>query len=280
MWNQGMPVVRRVVARVVRRWAVRLRNGMRTSLCVLMVLGVASPVAAEGLTSVPLAFGNSLGTAAAMIDHTAATGYQGAMTAANVDAAPVAAAPETPAQHQARRAVSFEERQAQARRRTAERMGKTSREVPIRVQGTYVTAREAKALRVSDAELQCLADTLYFEARGESSRGQAAVAEVILNRVESGRFPNSICGVVKQGSSAGCQFSYNCGKPRPITDRAAYARVQAVARAALVSPRALTDGATYFHTPQVRPSWSRRFVKTVQIDNHIFYRPGLRVASN
>lgn len=300
MWNQGMPVVRRVVARVVRQWAARLRNGMRTSLCVLMVLGVASPVAAEGLTSVPLAFGNSLGTAAAMIDHTAATGYQGAKAAANLATAPVAVAPvgaapvvvapvseppvsatsESPSQRQARRAVSFEERQEQARRRTAERMGKTRREVPIRVQGTYVTAREAKALRVSDAELQCLADTLYFEARGESSRGQAAVAEVILNRVESGRFPNSICGVVKQGSSAGCQFSYNCGKPRPITDRAAYARVQAVARAALVSPRALTDGATYFHTPQVRPFWSRRFVKTVQIDNHIFYRPGVRVASN
>lgn len=272
MWNQGVLVLGRV-AKVVRK-------GVRSGLCVLVFFGLTAPAVADGFAIAPLAFGNSLGTTAAMIEPTAETGYHGAMTAANVDAAPVAASPETPAQHQARRAVSFEERQAQARRRTAERMAKTTREVPIRVQGTYVTAREARALRVSDAELQCLADTLYFEARGESSRGQAAVAEVILNRVESGRFPNSICGVVKQGSSAGCQFSYNCGKPRPITDRAAYARVQSVARAALVSPRSLTDGATYFHTPQVRPSWSRRFVKTVQIDNHIFYRPGMRVASN
>lgn len=134
----------------------------------------------------------------------------------------------------------------------------------------------------SASELKCLADTLYFEARGEPVDGQKAVAEVILNRRDSGKFPSTICGVVKQGSSKGCQFSYNCGgKTRAIREKAAYARIHKIAEAALSgAPRDLTNGATYFHTTAVKPSWSRKFTRTTKIGRHIFYSDGRRLASN
>ncbi|MFB2531067.1 cell wall hydrolase [Paracoccus sp. p4-l81] len=239
-------------------------TGMRRLIGITaLAVAVAGPVQADGLAGAQLGFSNSA-TAAALAAVEEATTVDG--------------------QPHPRRDVTFAERQEQARRRTAERMAKTHREVPIRVQGSFPTARQAAAMQAgpgSEAELQCLAETLYFEARGESRRGQAAVAEVILNRVDSGRFPNTICGVVKQGRAGACQFSYNCGSPRPIRDMAAFARVQRVARDALAGgARELTGGATYFHTPAVSPPWSKRFVRTVRIDNHIFYRPGVRVAQN
>ncbi len=79
---------------------------------------------------------------------------------------------------------------------------------------------------------QCLAEAIYFEARGESLAGQFAVAEVILNRVESPRYPGSICGVVRQGADrrGGCQFSYVCdGRPEVIADADAWDRAGKIA---------------------------------------------------
>lgn len=130
---------------------------------------------------------------------------------------------------------------------------------------------------VSQADLDCMAEALYHEARGEGARGQQAVAEVILNRVDSRAFPSSVCGVVRQPS----QFSYrNRGVPA-MNNRSAYQRARAIAEAALTGhPRTLTGGATYFHTPAVRPAWSRRFERTTQIGSHIFYRDNTRLASN
>ncbi|MCF3974075.1 cell wall hydrolase [Paracoccus salsus] len=131
--------------------------------------------------------------------------------------------------------------------------------------------------RYTADDLNCMAEALYHEARGEGKKGQAAVAEVILNRVDSRAFPPSVCGVVNQPS----QFSYTIGGPKSIRNKAAYTRARAIAEAALTgAPRVLTGGATYFHTPAVRPSWSQRFHRTVQIGRHIFYRKGQRVASN
>jgi len=129
-------------------------------------------------------------------------------------------------------------------------------------------------------EFQCLARAMYFEARGESVAGQAAVGEVVLNRVDDPRFPDTICGVVHQSNARGCQFSWTCdGRADRVRNTAAYGRVAKVARALLDgAPRALTDGATYFHTPAVRPSWSRRFTRTAKIGQHIFYRNGLVTA--
>jgi len=128
----------------------------------------------------------------------------------------------------------------------------------------------------------CLAEALYFEARGENLSGVAAVAEVILNRVDDRRFPNSVCGVVKQGTGQKfrCQFTYTCdGRPEIITEKRAYERVGKIARLMMDgAPRVLTSGATYYHTKAVRPKWSRVFARTATIGFHHFYRSPDRLA--
>ena len=134
-------------------------------------------------------------------------------------------------------------------------------------------------------EWRCLSEALYFEARGENLRGQFAVAEVILNRRDSRAFPNTVCGVVNQGTGGAkyaCQFSYNCdGKPEVITERAAYERVAKVARIMLDGEaRVLTRGATYYHTVSVNPSWARKFTQTARIGVHKFYRNPRQYSSN
>ncbi len=133
-------------------------------------------------------------------------------------------------------------------------------------------------------EWHCLAEALYFEARGESIRGQFAVAEVILNRVDSSRFPNTVCGVITQGTGRrfACQFTYTCdGRAEVITEPAAWHQVGKVARAMLDgAPRRLTGGATHYHTGSVAPRWSRVFPRTATIGYHHFYRQPLRVRGN
>lgn len=126
-----------------------------------------------------------------------------------------------------------------------------------------------------DAEWQCLASALYHESRGESIKGQFAVAEVILNRVDSAQYPSSICGVVHQGGRGGCQFSFTCdGISDSIREQVAFVQAGKIARLMIDgAPRALTMGATHFHTTAVRPDWSRRFDRTAAIGQHLFYRP-------
>lgn len=123
---------------------------------------------------------------------------------------------------------------------------------------------------------QCLSEALYFEARGESVKGQFAVAEVILNRVASPAFPNTVCEVVHQGTGKKyqCQFSYTCdGRAEVISEPKAWARVGKVARLMLDgAPRKLTEGATFYHTRAVNPSWARKFARTAEIGVHYFYR--------
>jgi spore germination cell wall hydrolase CwlJ-like protein len=127
-----------------------------------------------------------------------------------------------------------------------------------------------------DAEWQCLTEALYFEARGESLEGQIAVAEVILNRVDSPLYPRTVCGVVKQRGGGGCQFSYVCSGSKRMREKGPADLAGRIARAMLDgAPRLLTEGATHFHTRGVRPSWSRRFDRTASIGAHLFYRqPG------
>jgi spore germination cell wall hydrolase CwlJ-like protein len=125
-----------------------------------------------------------------------------------------------------------------------------------------------------DAQWDCLRTALYFEARGEGVKGQFAVAEVILNRVDSGVYPSSICGVVKQGGKGACQFSYTCDGNRDVMRNPAAADLAGrIARVMIDgAPRALTAGATHFHTRAVNPNWSHRFAKTASIGAHLFYR--------
>ncbi|MYM54723.1 cell wall hydrolase [Thalassovita mangrovi] len=133
-------------------------------------------------------------------------------------------------------------------------------------------------------EWQCLSEALYFEARGESVKGQFAVAEVILNRVDSPQFPDTVCGVVHQGTGRKyqCQFTYTCdGYKEVIAEHDAYEQVGKVAKLMVGgAPRELTDGATYYHTKAVSPRWSRKFARTATIGVHHFYRPQTQISQN
>ena len=143
--------------------------------------------------------------------------------------------------------------------------------VLIRYEDSFLAAQPRPT---GDAQWQCLQQALYFEARGESLKGQFAVAEVILNRVDSREYPNSVCGVVQQSGGGGCQFSYVCdGNSDVMRDRAAAERAGKIARIMLNgAPRGLTAGATHFHTRAVNPRWASRFPRTASIGAHLFYR--------
>ena len=123
---------------------------------------------------------------------------------------------------------------------------------------------------------RCMTEALYFEARGESVRGIFAVAEVILNRVDSKRFPNSVCGVIKQGvnNPRGCQFSYACDRfPEVYREKSARLLVGKIARVMLDgAERKLTKGSDHYHTNAVNPRWARAFDRMVTIGVHKFYR--------
>ena len=134
------------------------------------------------------------------------------------------------------------------------------------------------------ADWSCLSEALYFEARGETVKGQFAVAEVILNRVASDRFPDSVCGVINQGTGKKyqCQFTYTCdGRKEVIHEERAFDRVSKVARLAIDGQvPTLTEGATHYHTTSVKPRWSGVYTRTAHIGTHIFYRHTWRTASN
>lgn len=119
-----------------------------------------------------------------------------------------------------------------------------------------------------DSELRCLAGAVYFESRGESLPGQLAVAHVVINRAQSGRFPSSLCGVVHQRA----QFSFIRGGKMPqIREGRQWDNAVAIARIAQEgSWKNHAEGALFFHARHVSPNWKKQRVAT--IDNHIFYR--------
>lgn len=119
-------------------------------------------------------------------------------------------------------------------------------------------------------QMQCLAAAIYFEARGEPLKGQFAVAEVVLNRVDAQIYPDSICAVVHQR----CQFSFTCdGTPGAMSNKSAREQAMRIAGVMMKgAPRVLTNGATHFHARHVRPAWAQEFPRTAAIGAHLFYR--------
>lgn len=120
-----------------------------------------------------------------------------------------------------------------------------------------------------DREMQCLAGAVYFESKGESLKGQLAVARVVIARAQSSRFPDSYCGVVYQRK----QFSFVRGgkMPRIRTNTKAWANAKAIAQIADGDAwKSPAEGALFFHASHVNPGW--RLTRMAQIDNHIFYR--------
>lgn len=135
----------------------------------------------------------------------------------------------------------------------------------------------------SDKEAWCLAQNIYFEARGSSRADRLAVGEVVLNRVQDSRYPNTVCKVVQQGPvdrkglpiRNKCQFSWYCdGKSDYPTNKEAWAKAQYVAYTLLYSGISLdiTEGATHYHANYVNPRWASSLTLTGQIGDHIFYR--------
>lgn len=120
-----------------------------------------------------------------------------------------------------------------------------------------------------DEEATCLATAVYFEARGETLEGQLAVADVVMNRAASGKYPSSWCNVVKQP----WQFSFvRNGQFPAITDGAAWAKAQGVARIAMADvAREVPANVLWYHANYVSPSWGSRLTEVSQIGVHIFY---------
>lgn len=132
-----------------------------------------------------------------------------------------------------------------------------------------------------ERELRCLAEAVYFEARSEPEEGQAAVAQVVLNRMRSGLYPASVCGVVYQNRHRhlACQFTFACeGKSLRITEPDSWRVAVRVANAVAKGETYLQDvgGSTHYHADYVSPYWARRLKKMDRIGRHIFYklRPG------
>ncbi|NGR07255.1 cell wall hydrolase [bacterium SGD-2] len=129
-------------------------------------------------------------------------------------------------------------------------------------------------------ELECLARAIYFEARGEPVKGQEAVALVIMNRVKSKHYPNTVCGVVYQGVNRkrACQFSFACdGKSDVIREKAAYKTARQIASDVLAcgqnecdKPTPLTRS-THYHADHVKPRWASKLQRTGKVGRHVFY---------
>jgi spore germination cell wall hydrolase CwlJ-like protein len=125
---------------------------------------------------------------------------------------------------------------------------------------------------------KCLTEVIYFEARGEVVRGQMAVAQVVLNRAFSGKYPNTVCGVVYQNSHRhlGCQFTFSCDGIRDVVrEPDMWERAKVIATEMLDGKLWLPEvgKATHYHAYWVRPSWVREMTKMHKLGVHTFYRP-------
>jgi len=117
-------------------------------------------------------------------------------------------------------------------------------------------------------DLGCLAEAVYFEARGTGLAGETAVAHVVVNRAKAKSFPNSVCGVVHDG----CQFSYRCdGRSDALAEPAARARAYKVAQTVLEGAPDTTSGALYFHSAKAKGGFKGR-KKVGVIGGNVFYR--------
>jgi hypothetical protein len=149
---------------------------------------------------------------------------------------------------------------------------------PARAQSASPAPIEDRARAV-----ECLTLAIAYEAGNESTEGQQAVAEVILNRVRDPRFPKSVCGVVFAGSArrTGCQFTFTCDGSlrRPLSERR-FRSARAVAETVIDGRApAIVPGVTHYHADYVNPYWAPGLIRFTKIGAHIFYRsPGPGVA--
>ncbi|MBN9317391.1 MAG: cell wall hydrolase [Devosia sp.] len=136
---------------------------------------------------------------------------------------------------------------------------------------------DKKGKKVSDKELWCMATAIYFEARGESYRGQVAVGQVVMNRVAHRLYPDTICGVVFQNQNKrnACQFSFACdGIPERVTEQKSWDQAMQIAKDVIAGKEYLTEVgyATHYHATYVYPHWAPRMKKVTKIGMHVFYQ--------
>ena len=152
---------------------------------------------------------------------------------------------------------------------------------PAKIEQTFKLKRGEKQKvvaqrRLLQAEENCLARAIYFEARSESELGQLAVAKVILNRTKDPDYPKTICGVVYQGSGRrnSCQFSFACdGLPDDVKSAGAWGKSKKVAQMAIQGDQKVRviGSATNYHADYVKPKWSKSMKRLIKIGHHIFY---------
>jgi spore germination cell wall hydrolase CwlJ-like protein len=149
----------------------------------------------------------------------------------------------------------------------------------VRAVDTHALQREVARANRRDSDLQCLAENIYFEARGEPLEGQYAVAEVTLNRTRAEHFPHTICAVVHQ-------FRWDVSRHRVVADFSwtelgalspedgpAWKRAMTVANAVYDDTHdPIAPGALFYHSTKVRPGWAHNRTAIATIGNHIFYR--------
>jgi spore germination cell wall hydrolase CwlJ-like protein len=124
-----------------------------------------------------------------------------------------------------------------------------------------------------EEEINCLAQNIYYEARGEPRKGKIAVGHVTLNRVKSKGYPNSVCGVISQKHKKTCQFSWMCMPKLPKIRQDLYDDIRSLAESIYYGEiKDVTGGATHFHSVHIQPIWANTKRMTTQIGNHLFYR--------
>jgi spore germination cell wall hydrolase CwlJ-like protein len=130
-------------------------------------------------------------------------------------------------------------------------------------------ASPATRASASQRDLSCLAEAVYFEARGTGLTGESAVAHVVVNRAKAPAFPNSICGVVGDG----CQFSYRCdGRSDALAEAGSRARAFKVAETVLSGAPDITEGALFFHAASAAPGWFKTRPRIGTFGGNVFYR--------
>ncbi len=150
---------------------------------------------------------------------------------------------------------------------------------------TMPSVAELKMIRILENQ-RCLAEAMYYEARGEGRAGQEAIADVVFHRMRTPGYPHSICGVVYEGANLkhGCQFSFTCnGELQLPKSPGAWARARILAAKIVTGTMQLVDitgDAISFHSADIQPGWADHLERTIQIGNHVFYRAAPRTKAS
>ncbi|KDN98812.1 MULTISPECIES: cell wall hydrolase [Pseudomonas] len=178
-------------------------------------------------------------------------------------------------------AAQNQAREAEEKAQVLEQKAASNPDAPPAPRSQAITRTEVQAVDPAgaaalDDAITCLARSIYWESKGGKAADMEAVANVVMNRVGHAGFPDSVCGVVKQGSEQGaCQFSWWCdGRSDDVQEEVRYTLAKEIARKAL--NRQLPDrtgGALYFHDRHVRPDWSKSYARTAETREFLFYKP-------